>query len=118
MVYTSYFGRVKYIKENYPNLTLCSISHNKPEWLDDSILDWNILGPSKELLYNYKYNNLSEEEYTEIYSNYINSIWDNIKDMFKDNIVLLCYEGKGKFCHRHILSDILNKKGISSKELD
>jgi len=39
MVYTSYFGRVKYIKENYPNLTLCSISHNKPQWLDDSILD-------------------------------------------------------------------------------
>lgn len=117
MIYTSYFGKIRYIKEKYPNLKMASISNKKPNWLDDSVLDWSILGPSKELLYQYKYNNLSEKDYEVTYRQYINNIWENIKDMFQEDIVVLCYEKTG-FCHRHILSDILNQKGIESKELE
>lgn len=34
-----------------------------------------------------------------------------------DDAVLLCFEGKGKFCHRHLAAEWLRSGGIDCEEL-
>ena len=84
----------------------------------------NSFAPTKELLSDYK-NGLSEEEYETRYREQINKLSD-IYAFFKimaqqangRDILLLCYEKKNAFCHRHILSDIIFERyGYRIQEL-
>lgn len=76
----------------------------------------NSFAPTKELLAEYK-NGLSEQEYVTRYREQINKLSD-IYSFFKimakqangRDILLLCYEKKNAFCHRHILSDIIYER--------
>lgn len=71
------------------------------------------LAPSKQLLDDY-HNGLSPEEYESRYRAQISNMKD-IHALFEimakrakgRDILLLCYEKKNAFCHRHILSDII-----------
>ena len=80
--------------------------------------------PTKELLADYK-NGLSEEKYETRYREQINKLND-IHALFEimakqakgRDILLLCYEKKNAFCHRHILSDIIFERyGYRIQEL-
>ena len=80
--------------------------------------------PTKELLADYK-NGLSEKEYETRYREQIKKLSD-IYSFFKimatqakgRDVLLLCYEKKNAFCHRHILSDIIFERyGYRIKEL-
>lgn len=80
--------------------------------------------PSKQLLEDYK-NGLSPEQYEPRYREQIDKL-DNIYAFFQlmakqakgRDILLLCYEKKNAFCHRHILSDIIFERyGYRIKEL-
>lgn len=84
----------------------------------------NSFAPTKELLTDYK-NGLSEQEYETRYREQINKLSD-IYSFFKimakqakgRDILLLCYEKKSAFCHRHILSDIIFERyGYRIQEL-
>lgn len=84
----------------------------------------NSFAPTKELLTDYK-NGLSEQEYETRYREQINKlpdIYSFFKIMAKQakgrDILLLCYEKKSAFCHRHILSDIIFERyGYRIQEL-
>ena len=74
------------------------------------------LSPTKELLNGFKYGNISEEEFTTKFDNYLSNISpSNIVGQLDaismlqggKDIVLVCYEKTGDFCHRHIISDWL-----------
>lgn len=73
----------------------------------------NSFAPTKELLEDYK-NGLSEQEYETRYREQISKLSD-IYSFFQimakqakgRDILLLCYEKKNAFCHRHIFSDII-----------
>ena len=117
MYYTSYFGYIRKLdKQKY---RLASITASKPSFCGNDIEDWSFIGPSLELLKAYKNKEIDEFEYTKVYVKFLNDNWDKFKDFFvtnqNNNIVLLCYEKPGDFCHRHLLSDFLNKKGIKAK---
>lgn len=119
MYYTSYFGNIKKIDKT--KYQLAAISNEKPSFCDESVLDWSFLGPWKQLLSDYKNNIISEEEYARLYTENLEAIWPSLERWFmmneRRNIVMLCYEAKGKFCHRHILSKFLNEHGFECKEL-
>lgn len=84
----------------------------------------NSFAPTKELLEDYK-NGLSEQEYETRYREQIDKLSDIyafFKIMAKQakgrDILLLCYEKKSAFCHRHILSDIIFERyGYRIQEL-
>lgn len=122
MYYTSYFDNLKHIDST--KYILVSIINKKPNFCSNLVIDWSILGPTKSLIYAYKNGEIDEKEYTKIYLNYLNSNWDKFRLFFEDSwfkkqdIVMLCYEKPSKFCHRHLLCDFLNAKGIKCKELD
>ena len=113
MIYTSYLA-------NYTNFPDCSYTIaicrrlNSPA--DEHMLE---LAPSWKIVSGIKYDGLSEEDYTKEYISQLESLRESgMMDLIVkylttqipyNNVLLLCYEGKGKFCHRHILRDYLNK---------
>ena len=77
------------------------------------------LAPTAELLQKHKSNSITNEEYTSVYHNqllklendgYITKFVKALSTLqeFKGDVVLLCYEKKGDFCHRHLLAEYLN----------
>lgn len=119
MYYTSYFANIKNIDKT--KYQLVSISNQKPAFCDDSVLDWSFLGPWKQLLLDYKTDMIDEKEYIRLYKENLEAMWSGIEKWFiineNKNIVMLCYEGPDKFCHRHILADFLKEHGFECKEL-
>lgn len=113
MIYTSYYAN-KTLQQN-KNFIFVQISLSKPI---SFTVDYNIpqFAPSWSLLNDYKNKICDEQQYKSRYIEELNKYpkerfikfinWCKTKD--KD-IVLLCYEGKDKFCHRHILAEYLMK---------
>ena len=73
------------------------------------------LGPSKELLYDYKHRGISTEEYTRRFNQEIGSrpnaqeALDMLRTKAKQGITvtLLCLCADGEFCHRNIVKNML-----------
>ena len=74
------------------------------------------LAPSKELVVKLKKDG-NTAYYTECYYREVLdgldplTTYSELKNLATDEAVLLCWEGKGKFCHRHLVADWLNKNG-------
>lgn len=111
MIYTSYYANVNNFSKK---LTPVSISRFAPEWYD-GLHDTN-LAPPEELLLGYKAGKYSKEDYIRIYNDYLNTLSPfDIHAKYQDHL-LLCYEKTEDFCHRHLLSEWLNKNGIGCVE--
>ncbi len=111
-IYTSYYGNREL---NPQQQYLVQVSNSAPagfkvnEIFQDVIPDWNtIVKP-------YKDRRLSDKLYTAFYEQQLNKrrlqIFHQLEEIYKraqgKDIVLLCYETPGKFCHRHILAEWL-----------
>jgi len=117
-IYTSYFGNIKRIKKEINNPYFCTIARYYAkfrEYIDEAIYEFM---PSKELLSLYKNRLIDEEEYVKSFneslfyklykieaSGGISKFFESINE---ENIFLLCYENKNDFCHRHLVSKMLN----------
>ena len=83
------------------------------------------LAPTQDMLWYYKNSFISEAEYTRMYKEILDKLKSDgalsgfVEDFKEhDKVLLVCYEGKYKFCHRHILSEYLNKHyGLNITEL-
>ena len=113
MIYTSYYA-------NYKNLddtaALVQISRSKPPSVFVNYVISAFM-PSSNLLSKYKAGEVDEAMYTSEYIAQLDKYSDDRYKSFIDwllnqekDVIFLCYEGKDKFCHRHILADYLNKK--------
>ena len=118
IIKTSYYYAVKHKANDYFKV---AISRTAPA--DEYDYHALSLAPDSDTLWAYKNEYIDDKEYTKQYLDKLNRILDNgtlqsIIENLKahDKVLLLCYEGKSKFCHRHILADFLNehfKVGIS-----
>lgn len=75
--------------------------------------DW-MLAPTWALLTAYRYNGLTDEEYTTEYNRLLDERLIEYPEYFNDlfNIEVLavgCYCRPGKFCHRHLLVKFIQK---------
>lgn len=116
MIYTSYYTKAQHIK----NAVLVQVSNSAPMPTDYTIRP---AIPAWSLVSAHKNKQITNEEYTRKYisdTNFaaIKAKLDAIQIANKGkDIYLLCYEGTGKFCHRHILAEQLNKLyGMNIKE--
>ena len=111
---TSYFAK----NAKHPNAV--AISLIVPEWFKGR--QYRKLAPSWDIFNNWKKNG-SDALYTKQYKWEILGTLDPlvVYEELGPNAVMLCYEGKGKFCHRHIVAEWLNealrKQGIVVTEL-
>lgn len=102
MIYTSYFGN-RNIPDHILKVAICRYT---PKHFTG--VHYPILSPSPTILESFKSHNIGYSEFTqqfihELDSKPIESILQNLLS-FESDIVLLCYEGKDQFCHRHIIS--------------
>lgn len=110
LIFTSYYANHK----SYKDFMRVAISRTSPSRSYD--VKWLMLAPRIKLLNMYKKGELSEETYTQEYLSQLQKLYDSGKlsklvDLLLEEpkVVLLCYESKGKFCHRHILASFLNE---------
>ena len=114
---TSYFANFRKLDKN--KYIAVSIARITPVGVDIKVEEF---APEKSTLFNYKNGKINEEQYTKEYTEQLDELFDdgsmvnilsrlnNLEKRYNKEVVLLCYEGKGKFCHRHILSKYINEK--------
>ena len=114
---TSYFANFRKLDKN--KYVAVSIARITPVGFDIKVEEF---APEKSTLFNYKNGKINEEQYTKEYTEQLDELFDdgimvntlsrlnNLEKRYNKEVVLLCYEGKEKFCHRHILSKYINDK--------
>lgn len=114
---TSYFANFRKLDKN--KYIAVSITRITPVGFDIKVEEF---APEKSTLFNYKNGKINEEQYTKEYTEQLDELFDdgimvntlsrlnNLEKRYNKEAVLLCYEEKGKFCHRHILSKYINEK--------
>lgn len=117
---TGYYSKIKTYTEN--GYTPYSVSVSVPSFVCcDTIQS---LVPPYDLLKRYKSGEITELQYRK---EYFEILTIRQKQVLKDliniltktpNIVILCWERKGKFCHRHLIAEFLNERfGLNITEL-
>lgn len=126
-LYTSYFANWRNWKK-LNNTFNVAVTRFKPKYMDfkrEGIELIQPLSPPKELLLAYKNNKVTEKDFEKQFRKYIISNEESIKSIDEicrcldngTNVLMLCFEKKDMFCHRHILSQIFNKIGYKTKEV-
>lgn len=106
-IYTGYYAKTKKYEE--AGLLPIGVSGKRPDFFKG--LSWLDVAPRKEHFYKWKSGEISNDEYIELYKSWLDSLDKEITSIFLkeleeefDNIILLCYEKSGDFCHRHALA--------------
>ena len=114
-IYTSYFGNMKKIPKDIVPIAICL---SPPKFFDGII--YKKVAPTWEILSDWKEGNKDEEameHYERAYSFKVlrkldaNEIYKDLYELSNGkDVVLLCYEKRGDFCHRHLLAKFLEEK--------
>jgi hypothetical protein len=116
MIKETYFAVLDKIRTESPDALFIAVSRKIPSKNCGCDSVYTSLAPSLTLLRDYKNGNINELGYTELYKlemkasksawRYMNKILELSKS--KD-VYLVCWEGPGKFCHRHILKEMIEE---------
>ncbi len=81
---------------------------------------YTLLAPSIELLADYKSGKIGEKEYRVRFNKQLKRL--DPRKVYKElgeDAIMLCWEGKDKFCHRHLVAHWLHfNLGVEIKEVD
>lgn len=123
MIYTSYFAKLNSLPKSIIPISICA---KAPDWYRG--LQYKKLAPTYNILMKYKRDHNKEDyicQFQEQILNKLNAsevVFDLGRLVDKDgtfysfDICLICYEKPSDFCHRHLVSDWLNKAGFECKE--
>lgn len=118
-IFTSYYKHVT--PELAKNYMLVQISRSKPDWFRYKCENLSCVHPSSSLLYSYKHNVINEQQYIDAYIEYLGNLnKKRLLDLLKywsqcneqKDVLLLCWEAPGVFCHRHLLAEWLGQAVI------
>lgn len=120
MIYTSYFAKLSKLPANITPIAICGKS---PEWYKG--IQYKKLAPKWSFFSVWKQTHDNEyyiKHFNEEVLNTLN-VETVIKELYslagknQDNdIVLICYEKPGDFCHRHLVADWLTSNGYPVEE--
>ena len=121
MIYTSYFANIKNLPENCVPVSIA-------QWAPKGYHGYTMkmLAPSPTLLNWWRSSpktDVEKNKYINIYKNQLlkynpHEVSKMLINGCKGKIpVLVCYEKKGDFCHRHIVAEWFNKNGIECREV-
>ena len=111
MIYTGYYSKLP------ADILVVSISNSQPRGCSFPTLE--PLVPPWDLVSRYKNGEVSWDVFESAYTAHLDqlpqSIWDDFRN-FKGDMLMACWEAPAKNCHRHILREYMNKRGIPVKE--
>ena len=111
MIWTGYYAKLKEYEK--VGLVPVAISGKVPKFYDGLI--YKEFAPRWETFKKWKNEEISDIKYVEEYKKYLDSLdKEEIRFDFDSphkcgNMILLCYEKSGDFCHRHALADWLEE---------
>lgn len=119
MIYTGYFAKTKFYTEQ--GLQVISIAGKAPDFFKGP--KYPSLAPSYSMFMDWKKGRIDNMEYTSQFNKHLETLDKEavrrFLTSFDKDIVLLCYEKTGDFCHRHIVADwIENELGMRVDEYD
>lgn len=109
MIWTSYFARSG---QDHRGI---SIAVSSPK--DYKGTTFSMLVPPSRLVWGYKQLTITTEQYIEEYNKQLSKLNVKIVGGLCQRVVLLCWERPESFCHRHLVSEWLNKNGFECKEV-
>lgn len=117
-IYTSYYAKCRRIPHT---ITRISIAGKAPAGYRGT--EYKVLAPKKEFFMKWKENH-DNNYYIKCFNEQVLSCLNPVEVYNKleelscgQDIVLICYEKSGDFCHRHFVADWLSKNlGIEVKE--
>lgn len=117
-IYTSYFGNMRNIPAGMVPVAICA---KAPDAYTER--QYKTLAPKYDCLMQYKQDH-NEEAYIQKYNSQVLSHLSPAEvvrqlELLSDgkDVVMLCYEKRGDFCHRHLVAKWLNNYGYNVKEL-
>ena len=118
-IYTSYFGNYRRFPSNMNPIAICAkppqdftgpcYKQLAPTY--NTLMDYKNDGDANKFVQRYKEETLKKLNPVHVVNDMLNLIESN-------NILMLCYEKKGSFCHRHLVAEWLRKAGYEVEELD
>lgn len=120
MIYTGYFARLTRYKE--VGLFPISIAGKAPDFYND--FEFKKFAPTWQLFKQWKAGEINNFQYTEQFRNQVLNKLDKSEireffDSFNQDVILLCYEKSGDFCHRHIVADWIETEiGLKVEEFE
>ena len=114
MIYTSYYSNYRNFPDNFEPV---SVSLYPPKGFKGMII--SELVPTDSILKDFKDKKIDEFDYIKRYYDEV-LLKLNPHQIAKklENKILLCFEKRGDFCHRHIIAEWLKNNGYNIKELD
>jgi len=114
MIYTSYYSNYRNFPDNFEPV---SVSLYPPKGFNGIIIEE--LAPTNSILMDFKNGKINEFNYIQRYYTEVLSKLNPHQIAKKlNNKILLCFEKKGDFCHRHIITEWLKKHGYQIEELN
>lgn len=120
MIYTSYFAKLSKLPANITPIAICG---KLPEWYKG--IQYKKLAPKWSFFSVWKETH-DNDYYVEHFCKevlYPLNADDVIKDLYElaeksqdEDIVLICYERPGDFCHRHLVANWLRNQGYPVEE--
>ena len=106
MIYTGYYAKLKHYESN--GIIPISIAGRAPEFYKG--IQYKKFAPSWDIFSKWKNGEIDNFQYTDRFKKEILGKLnkEEVKQFlnsFKTDIILLCYEKSGDFCHRHIVAD-------------
>lgn len=117
MIYTSYFANCRNLPQSAYKISIARYSDRFPD-----IPRFEKLMPAKDLLYKVKHGIYNQFQYTKKFNAYLNTLdAEEIVEELNElsggrDIILLCYEGPDKFCHRQLVCKWLIDNFIKCQE--
>jgi hypothetical protein len=109
---TTYFARAKNLD---PSLNLVSIARRTPPGFPGRV--FLELAPPEELLWRTKESG-DFQAYTLEFNEMLSKLDPNkVAEELGEDAIIVCYEGEGKFCHRHLVAMWLMTAGYVTSEL-
>lgn len=113
MIYTGYFAKTKDYEA--AGLFPVGVAGKTPDFFKNMV--WRDVAPRWDHFRRWKSGEIDDFQYTELYRSMLNKLDKEdvkhfIQELFQisDDIIFLCYEKPGTFCHRHILADWLESE--------
>lgn len=120
---TSYYANIRNVRGYKVQISVSAPNNFSEDYIFDSI------APNKSTLWNHKNRVINDAQYTKEYLIKLNAnketilsemeqIISNADNANENRVILLCWEGKSKFCHRHIFARWYKEQtGITITEL-
>lgn len=120
MIFTGYYAKLKQYEQ--AGLQPVSIAGRAPEFYKGP--QYKALAPEYKMFMDWKKGKIDDDQYTEIFTKRLNTLdKEAVRNMltkwFDKDVILLCYEKTGDFCHRHIVASwVEDNLGLSVGEYD